>query len=198
MPTPARDLFFAPAVDLAAQIRTGDLSPVELMRATLERIEAINLQVNAIVSLRPAEQLLADAQSVADRIAHREDVGPLAGLPLGVKDLEDTIGLPNTHGSLLFKDFHPERDTVQVARLKRAVEPGTHARRLERWLGGGAGGRVAAAVDGLRRRRLGAHSGELYRALRTEAYQRPHSVGPGGDAARVGHHRQRSADPLCA
>ena len=120
MPAPLRDLFFAPAVDLAAQIRTGDLSPVDLMRATLDRIEAINPQVNALVSLRPAEQLLADAQSVADRLARREDVGPLAGLPLGVKDLEDTIGLPNTHGSLLFKDFYPQRDTVQVARLKRA------------------------------------------------------------------------------
>ena len=120
MPIPAGDLFFAPAFDLAAQIRTGELSPVELMRATLERIEAINPKVNALVSLRPAEQLLADAQSVADRLARGEDVGPLAGLPLGVKDLEDTVGLPNTHGSLLFKDFYPQRDTVQVARLKRA------------------------------------------------------------------------------
>lgn len=120
MPAAARDLFFAPAADLAARIRTRELSPVELMRATLERIDAVNPRLNAFVSLRPPEQLLAEAQAIADRLARGEDVGPLAGLPLGVKDLEDTIGLPNTHGSLLFKDFRPEHDTVQVARLKRA------------------------------------------------------------------------------
>ncbi len=120
MPTAGRDLFFAHASDLAQWIRQGELSPVDLMRATLERIEAVNPRLNAFVSLRPAEQLIAEAQHVADRLARGEDVGPLAGLPLGVKDLEDTVGLPNTHGSLLFKDFQPERDTVQVARLKRA------------------------------------------------------------------------------
>ncbi len=120
MPAAGRDLFFTDASDLAQWIRQGELSPVDLMRATLERIDAVNPRLNAFVSLRPAEQLIAEAQRVADRLARGEDVGPLAGLPLGVKDLEDTVGLPNTHGSLLFKDFQPERDTVQVARLKRA------------------------------------------------------------------------------
>jgi Asp-tRNA(Asn)/Glu-tRNA(Gln) amidotransferase A subunit family amidase len=120
MPTPTADLFFAPAVELAARIRTRELSPVDLMRATLERIEAINPRINAIVSMRPAEQLLVEAQAVADRLARGDDVGPLAGLPLAVKDLEDTVGLLNTHGSLLFKDHAPEHDTIQVERLKRA------------------------------------------------------------------------------
>ena len=120
MPASERDLFFTSATDLAARMRKRELSPVDLMRATLERIDAVNPRLNAFVSLRPPEQLLDEAQSIADRLAHAEDVGPLAGLPLGVKDLEDTIGLPNTHGSLLFKDFRPQQDTVQVARLKRA------------------------------------------------------------------------------
>src|SRR5262245_18568433 len=101
MPTSPSDLHFASAVELAARIRSGELSPVELMRATLARIEAVNPRLNAFVHLRPAEQLLAAAQTVADRLARSEDIGPLAGLPLGVKDLEDTIGLPNTHGSLV-------------------------------------------------------------------------------------------------
>ena len=114
------DLFFAPAVELAAWIRTGQLSPVELMRATLERIDAVNPQLNAFVSMRPAEQLLAEAQAIAERLAHVDTVGALAGLPLGVKDLEDAVGLPTTHGSLLFKDVYPRRDTIQVERLKRA------------------------------------------------------------------------------
>jgi len=115
-----QDLFFASAIDLAALIRGGELCPVELMRATLERIEQVNPRLNAFVSMRPVEQLLAEAQSVADRLTRGEDPGPLAGLPLGVKDLEDTVGLPSTHGSLLFKDFRPQRDAIQVQRLKRA------------------------------------------------------------------------------
>jgi aspartyl-tRNA(Asn)/glutamyl-tRNA(Gln) amidotransferase subunit A len=114
------DLFFAPAVELAAMIRSRELSPADLMQATLERIEQINPRLNAFVSMRPADQLLAQARAIGDRLARGEEVGPLAGLPLGVKDLEDTIGLPNTHGSLLFKDFYPRRDTIQVERLKRA------------------------------------------------------------------------------
>ena len=114
------ELFFAPAVELVARVRGGELSPVDLMRATLERIEAVNPRINAIVSQRPAEELLAEAQAMADRLARGEEVGPLAGLPLGVKDLEDTVGLPNTHGSLLFKDHYPDRDTIQVERLKAA------------------------------------------------------------------------------
>src|SRR5262249_38240315 len=95
-------------------------SAVELMRMTLERIDAVNPRLNAFVSLRPAEQSLAAAERIAERLAHGEDVGPLAGLPLGVKDLEDTVGLPTTHGSLLFREHRSDFDTIQVERLKRA------------------------------------------------------------------------------
>jgi len=114
------ELFFASATELAARVHTGDLSPVELMHATLDRIAAVNTRLNAFVSMRPAEQLIAEAKSVEAQLVRREDVGPLAGLPLGVKDLEDAVGLPNTHGSLLFKNHYPERDAIQVERLKRA------------------------------------------------------------------------------
>ena len=51
------ELFFAPAAELAARVRARELSPVDLMHATLERIDALNPRVNAIVSIRPAEQL---------------------------------------------------------------------------------------------------------------------------------------------
>ncbi len=120
MPASRNGLFFAPASELADMIRKRELSPVELMRATLDRIDAVNPKLNAFVALRPAEHLLDEAKVIEARLVRREDVGPLAGLPLGVKDLEDAVGLPNTHGSLLFKDHHPERDTIQVERLKRA------------------------------------------------------------------------------
>ncbi len=114
------ELFFAPAVELAALIRTKQVSPVELMRATLDRIDRLNPALNAIVAIRPAEELLGAARRIQERLARNEAVGPLAGLPLGVKDLEDTVGLPNTHGSLLFAGEQSTLDTIQVARLKQA------------------------------------------------------------------------------
>lgn len=117
---PRADLNFAPAHELAARLRARELSPVELMEATLRRIDLINPKLNAFVSLFPAEQLLAEARRVADALARGEELGPLAGLPLGVKDLEDAAGLPNTHGSLLFREVVADRDTIQVERLKRA------------------------------------------------------------------------------
>jgi len=117
---PTDELYFLPAHELASRIRRREISPVDLMEATVNRIEAVNPKLKAFVSLFPAERLMDQARQVADRLSRGEDLGPLAGLPLGVKDLEDTIGLPNTHGSLLFKDFVSQRDTTQVARLKRA------------------------------------------------------------------------------
>jgi aspartyl-tRNA(Asn)/glutamyl-tRNA(Gln) amidotransferase subunit A len=116
-----RSLFFADATEQIQMIRKGDLSAVELMRLTLERNGGLNPKLNAFVALRPAEELIAEAKKIDDRRARGEDVGALAGMPLGVKDLEDAIGLPNTHGSLLFKDSPPSQfDTIQVERLRRA------------------------------------------------------------------------------
>lgn len=121
MTAAGRSLFFADATETIEMLRKGDLSPAELMRLTLERIDAVNPKLNAFVAMRPAEELLDEAKKVGDRMARGEDVGALAGMPLGVKDLEDTVGLRNTHGSLVFKDVAPStRDTIQVERLKRA------------------------------------------------------------------------------
>ncbi len=121
MPAPANRLFFADATETIEMLSKGDLSPAELMRLTLERIDAVNPRLNAFVAMRPADELLADAKRVTEQLARGGNLGPLAGMPLGVKDLEDTIGLPNTHGSLLFKNAPPSNfDTIQVDRLKRA------------------------------------------------------------------------------
>jgi aspartyl-tRNA(Asn)/glutamyl-tRNA(Gln) amidotransferase subunit A len=113
------ELCFTPAYELAERMRSRALSPVELTEACLARIEAVNPALNAFIALRP-EQALAEARTMADRIARGEDPGPLAGLPLGVKELEDVEGFPSTHASVPFKDNWPERDSVQVERLKRA------------------------------------------------------------------------------
>ncbi len=116
-----KSFFLSSACEQAERIRAKDLSPVDVMRATLERIDSLHPTLNAFVAMRPADDLLAEAAEIEQRLQRGDSVGPLAGLPLGVKDLEDTVGLPNTHGSLLFKDApHPERDTIQVERLKRA------------------------------------------------------------------------------
>ncbi len=113
------ELWFAPAHELADRIRRRDLSPVELMEACLARIDQANSAVNAFIAMRP-EAALADARALADRLARGEDCGPLAGLPFGVKELEDAEGFPSTHASVPFKDHYPARDSVQVERLKAA------------------------------------------------------------------------------
>jgi len=113
------ELWFKPAYELAAAIRSRELSPVDLMEASLRRIEEANPVLNAFIAMRP-EEALADARTMADRIAHGDDVGALAGLPFGVKELEDAEGFPSTHASVPFKDNLPERDSVQVERLKEA------------------------------------------------------------------------------
>lgn len=112
-------LDFAPAHELAALIRSKELSPVELMEAALKRIEAINPTLNAFVTFR-AEEAMAEAKSLAERIAAGEDPGPLAGIPIGVKDLEDVADMVTSYGSIPFKDNRVPQDSLQVARLKAA------------------------------------------------------------------------------
>jgi Asp-tRNA(Asn)/Glu-tRNA(Gln) amidotransferase A subunit family amidase len=113
------ELHFKPAYELAAMIRRGELKPSELMAATIRRIEQTNPKLNAFVTLR-TDAAMAEARALDEKIARGEDVGPLAGLPLGVKDLEDAAGLATTHGSVPFKNLIAREDSVQVARLKAA------------------------------------------------------------------------------
>jgi aspartyl-tRNA(Asn)/glutamyl-tRNA(Gln) amidotransferase subunit A len=108
-----------PLVDLVRLLRRRELSPVELMEATLARIDAVNPTLNAFVALREHDALLADARAAQARIACGE-ARPLEGVPLGVKDLEDVEGLVTSYGSVPFKDHVAPRDSVQVERLRAA------------------------------------------------------------------------------
>lgn len=167
----AGDLHFKPAYELAAMIRRRELKPSELMAATIERIEKTNPKINAFVALR-IDTAMAEARAMDEEIARREEVGPLAGLPLGVKDLEDVAGLPTTHGSVPFKNLMPKEDSVQVARLKAAgaivigktnapefgytaftknllFGPTRNPWNLERTPGGSSGGSSAAIAAGV-------------------------------------------------
>ena len=99
--------------ELAGAVRDGRVTPRQLVEECLRRIEAANGEINAVVALR-ADAALAEAD------AHPR-TGPLAGLPLLVKDLARTVGLPTTFGSHLYADAPPdELDDLFVTRLKRA------------------------------------------------------------------------------
>jgi Asp-tRNA(Asn)/Glu-tRNA(Gln) amidotransferase A subunit family amidase len=109
-----------PIEDLAGRVQRGEVSARELTEAALARIEAANPAVGAFVAV-DGERALADADDVDRRVAAGEDVGPLAGVPIGVKDTEDAIGFRTTQGSLLFADRPPATaDSVLVARLRQA------------------------------------------------------------------------------
>jgi amidase len=104
------------ATSLSALIGQGIVAPSEVMAATLARIGAVNPAVNAIVSLRDGDALMAEAVAADD--APRK--GWLHGIPLAVKDLADAEGLPTTQGSPLFAGKVAARDDLMVARLRNA------------------------------------------------------------------------------
>ncbi|HEY7292652.1 MAG TPA: amidase family protein [Vicinamibacterales bacterium] len=108
-----------PATELAELLRRKSLSAREVVAAHLARIDAVNSKVNAIVTL-VAEQAMAEAQLADERLAHGEIVGPLHGLPIAHKDLQETAGIRTTFGSPIFRDYIPAVDSPTVQRLKRA------------------------------------------------------------------------------
>ena len=114
------ELNFKPAYELAEAIRSKKLSPVELMQACFDRIDETNETLNAWTGMRDRDELLAEAGEIGDRIARGEDVGPLAGLGFGVKELEDLAGFASTHASVPYRDSFPKGDSTEVTRLKAA------------------------------------------------------------------------------
>jgi aspartyl-tRNA(Asn)/glutamyl-tRNA(Gln) amidotransferase subunit A len=107
------------AVELIDRMRKKELSPVELMEETLRRIKAVNPVLNAFVSLR-ADEAMHEARALEEDLASGKETGPLAGIPIGVKDLEDVRGMVTSYGSVPFKDNVAPIDSTQVARLKAA------------------------------------------------------------------------------
>ncbi|WP_426572636.1 amidase [Aquihabitans sp. McL0605] len=106
--------------DLARQVREREVSARELTAHALNRIDATNDEVGAFVAI-DGESALLQAADIDACIAAGEDVGPLAGIPIGVKDTEDAEGFRTTQGSLLFADRAvATSDSVLVARLRQA------------------------------------------------------------------------------
>ncbi len=118
---PAGDICRVSAVELTAGIKSRKLSVKEVVTAFLDRIEAVNPHVNAIVSLRERGDILREAEA-ADAFLAREPgkAGPLFGLPVAIKDLAQTKGLRTTFGSPIFADLVPQEDEFFVARMREA------------------------------------------------------------------------------
>jgi amidase len=107
------------AVELAAAMRTREVSAREVLGAHLARIAETNPAINAIVTLEP-ERALAQAGAADEAMARGEPVGPLHGLPIAHKDLADTAGVRTTYGSPIYADHVPERDEPFVVRVREA------------------------------------------------------------------------------
>lgn len=163
-------VYDADATDLVGRIKTRAISPVEVMRAHLDRIESVNPRLNAIVTI--AETALEAAGAAEAAVMRGERLGPLHGLPFTIKDSVDTAGLRTTRGSRLFAQRVPTTDATVVARLKAAgaiplgktnVPEFSFARETanavfgrtvnpwnaERTPGGSSGGEAAAIAAGL-------------------------------------------------
>jgi aspartyl-tRNA(Asn)/glutamyl-tRNA(Gln) amidotransferase subunit A len=165
--------FEMPTATAAADaIRRGELKAADLLEASIDAIERDNDALNAFVYV-DYESARAAAADIDDRVAAGDDPGPFAGIPMGVKDLEDCAGMPTSHGSLLYKDLPPAtEDSIHLSRLRAAgavfvgktaaPEFGTiqytktkawgvtrNAWNTERTPGGSSGGSAAAVAAGL-------------------------------------------------
>jgi aspartyl-tRNA(Asn)/glutamyl-tRNA(Gln) amidotransferase subunit A len=105
--------------DAARAIRARELSPVELTRALIERIEALDPQLDAFLTLT-AERALDDAHAAEAEIASGGWRGPLHGVPFGLKDIYETAGIRTTAHSRLLEHYVPAADATTVARLRDA------------------------------------------------------------------------------
>ena len=105
--------------EAASLIQRRQISPVELTRACLERIEQIDPQLNCFITLT-AEPALEEARRAESAIQQGDYLGPLHGIPLALKDLFETRGIRTTAGSKFFADYIPAQDCPVVEKLKAA------------------------------------------------------------------------------
>lgn len=159
------------ARELAHAIRTKLVSPVEVANAVLNRVDAVNPVVNALVTLT-YDSTLEAAREAEAAVMRGDSLGPLHGVPFSVKDTTQTAGVRTTMGSRLLQDNVPVEDAVLVERLKRAgavligktntpefackavtdnllFGPTLNPWKLDRTPGGSSGGAAAAVASGM-------------------------------------------------
>jgi aspartyl-tRNA(Asn)/glutamyl-tRNA(Gln) amidotransferase subunit A len=111
-------LIYSDATKLAELIRTREISPVEVIKAHLDRIDAVNPKVNAIVTI--ADRALESAKEAEAAVLRGDELGPLHGVPFTAKDSIDTAKVLTQRGSPIFRGRTPETDATSVARMKKA------------------------------------------------------------------------------
>jgi aspartyl-tRNA(Asn)/glutamyl-tRNA(Gln) amidotransferase subunit A len=117
--SPSADLIRQSAVTLAESIAEGEVSSEEVIRAHLDRIAAVDDGVHAFLHVS-ADEAIAHAQSIDRKRAAGEDLGPLAGVPLALKDVLAMKGVPTTCGSRILEGWRPPYDSTVVERLRAA------------------------------------------------------------------------------
>ena len=165
------DLCATPATELAAAIRNRQLSPVELTEAVLARIEALNPTLNAFLTV-DADGARAAARAAEAAVMRGDALGPLHGIPVSIKDLESTKGLPCTFGAKFYENNIATFDGIVTERVKAAGaiitgktntpfyghkdmtdnllgEPCRNPWKLDRTPGGSSGGAAAAVAAGM-------------------------------------------------
>jgi len=105
--------------DAATAIESGAVSPVELTRACLDRIDQVNPVIQAFVSV-DADGALRQAEAAEREVTAGRHRGPLHGVPIALKDNYDTVGVPTRNGSRVFADRMPQQDATAWVRLREA------------------------------------------------------------------------------
>ena len=113
------EVVFLSAAETARAVREGDLSPEAAVQAYLERIDRLDSRLSAYITVTREEALDA-ARQVARRLESQDDPGPLAGVPMAIKDQFWTEGILTTNGSRVYRDFVPNEDATIVRKLKAA------------------------------------------------------------------------------
>ena len=113
------DLTSLSAIELRQKIGSKQVSPVDVMKSFISRIERINPAINAVCAT-DFDGALKAAQDAESAVMQGKPLGLLHGLPLGVKDLQDTKGLLTTFGNIQFRNNIPAKDNAMVARLREA------------------------------------------------------------------------------
>ena len=166
-----KEIAFASASELRELIATKQVSPVEVTELYYERIEELDPKLNAYLTLT-RDDAMQSARSAEDAVMRGDELGPLHGVPISIKDLEMTKGVRSTGGSLIYKDRVPAEDSIVVERVKESGAVilgktntpefgllgetrnrlGDHCRNpwnTDRTSGGSSGGAGAAIIAGL-------------------------------------------------
>lgn len=111
-------LHFQPVTTLAARLRSGEISAVELVRHFVDRARRLDSDLHSLITLNEAQAL--DAAARADAQLQRGDAPPLAGIPISIKDAIPTRGIRTTENSRLYGDWIPDREPASITRLRDA------------------------------------------------------------------------------